>query len=123
MFGKLKVKDKKIEHCQIEKPKMTPTAPGKKLTIRTLLEKDERHKKLPKLDELEKKNSDSFMDSLKQNKSRLLGGPKHSMDPNQSGNMSFIEKMSNKDGEEEDGSPRMESPTRRYKKKPIDIRK
>jgi hypothetical protein len=39
LFGKLKIKDKKIEHIQLEKPKVAPTAPNRKLTIKSLLDK------------------------------------------------------------------------------------
>lgn len=50
LFGKLRVKDKKIEHVQLEKPKVAPTAPNRKLTIKSLLDKEEKPRKLPKLD-------------------------------------------------------------------------
>jgi hypothetical protein len=123
LFGRLKVKDKKIEHIQLEKPKVAPTAPGRKLTIKSLLDKEEKPRKLPKLDEPEKKNSESLMDTLKNNRTRLSGQPK---DPNQSGNLSFIEKLSctYREGDEEDSAEmKLESPTRRYKKRQIDIKK
>lgn len=37
LFGKLKVQDKKAEHIQLEKPKVAPNDPGRKLTIKSLL--------------------------------------------------------------------------------------
>jgi dynein heavy chain len=66
------------------------------------------------------------MDSLRNNKNRLSGHPKHPVDQNQSGNVSFIERLSctYREGDDEDSSEmKMESPTRRYKKRTIDIKK
>lgn len=113
-----------MEHIQLEKPKVAPSDPSRKLTIKSLLEKEEKPRRLPKINEtLEKKNSESFADSLK-NKNRLSGNPRQP-DLNQSGNMSFIEKLSAtyREGDDEDSEIKLESPTRRYKKRPIDIKK
>ena len=49
LIGKLKLKDRKIDFTPIEKQKMTPSMVKSKITVRGLLEREEKPKRLPKL--------------------------------------------------------------------------
>lgn len=51
LFGKLKIKDRKIVHYPSEKAKTSGTITSKKTTIRSLLSKDQVPKKLPTLND------------------------------------------------------------------------
>lgn len=50
LIGKLKLKDRKIDFVPIEKQKQTPSMIKSKITVRGLMEREEKPKRLPKLD-------------------------------------------------------------------------
>lgn len=81
LFGKLKIKDRRIVHIPSEKGKSGSSAPNKKTTIRSLLSKEPIPKKLPTLNDsaqnlpkLEGSFNDSF--SKYQMEKPPLGRPK-----------------------------------------------
>jgi dynein heavy chain len=135
LFGKIKIKDRKIYHYPSEKAKNSGLITNKKTTIRSLLSKDQIPKKLPTLNDsaqnlpkLEGSFNDSFSKyqiekplPLQKNKLSATGekAEKSGLDH------SIVDKLSEKFriNEEGDEYPEMESPTRRYKKHPIALKK
>lgn len=81
LFGKLKIKDRKIVHVPSEKGKSASSAANKKTTIRSLLSKEPIPKKLPSLNDSAQnlpKLEGSFNDSFGkyQMERPTLGRPK-----------------------------------------------
>jgi len=87
LFGRLKIRDRKIIHTPLEKGKSGSNAPYKKTTIRSLLSKEPIPKKLPTLNDstqnlpkLEGSFNDSFskyqMDRPPLGRSKLSGTEK-----------------------------------------------
>ena len=133
LFGKFRIKDRMVTHEPTEKPKSSSISTFKKTTIKSLLSKDH-PKKLPTLNESSDRkldpSSSSFNDSFSkyQSQNPLTKSKLLSEKPNQPLDHSIIEKFSNKfrineqEEEEYHGEP-VESPTRRYKKHQISLKK
>lgn len=68
-MGKLKIKDRKIDFLPIEKQKMTPSMIKSKITVRGLLDREEKPKRLPKLEGESKLKP--IEGALERNKNRL----------------------------------------------------
>lgn len=132
LFGRLKIKDRKVIHEPSEKAKTSSIVANKKTTIRSLLSKDQMPKKLPTLNDstqnlpkLESSFNDSF--SKYQIEKPLLKSKAALPEKEKSGlEHSIVDKLSekfriNEEGEDQYGE--LESPTRRYKKHPIALKK
>jgi dynein heavy chain len=124
-LGTIKVKDRKATHHPCEKMKSSNVFGHKKTTIKSLFQKEQMPKKLPTLNEpIKLLPADTIPNESLGKTSGVKPKPGQDMEKSAL-NHSIIDKLSNtfRISDEEQSGENLESPTRRYKKHPIVLKK
>lgn len=135
LFGRIKIKDRRVTHEPSEKAKTGSAIVTKKTTIRSLLSKEQIPKKLPTLNDSAQnlpKLEGSFNESFSKYqiekpllRSKLGGAVDKEKQEKSQLDHSIVDKLSEKFRINETGEDyaELDSPTRRYKKHPIALKK